>query len=98
MATIVSPAQDDAALSTAVTTLNCLEIRSVTWDRVCTATASDRDMRELHELIENDIHEPTTRCEMPSSQEHLHDFFTILPLMMTFCTRIAKLFLLFFEM
>ena len=70
VATVVSPAQDDAVLSTAVTTLNSLEVWSVTWDRFRTATASDQDMHELHEFIGNDM--PTTLNEMP---EHLQDLF-----------------------
>jgi len=54
VATVIFPAQDGAVLSTAVTTLYSPEVRSVTWERLRTANASDQDMHNLHELIEND--------------------------------------------
>jgi len=72
VATVIIPAQDGAVLSTAVTTLYSPEVRSVTWERLRTANASDQDTHNLHELIEND--KPTTRSEM---LEHLQDFVTL---------------------
>jgi hypothetical protein len=52
IASTVSPPQENGIQSAAVTTLSCMEIKSVTWAIVRTATASDKEMQELIELIE----------------------------------------------
>ena len=61
---------EDSVVSTAVSTLNALSIRSVTWDRVRTATASDHELLNLSDLIEHGF--PTTRSDVP---EHIRGFF-----------------------
>ena len=47
-----------------------VSVQSVTWDRVRTMSASDPDMLELAEMIENGM--PDSRLQMPAS---LKDFF-----------------------
>jgi hypothetical protein len=47
----------------AVSSLDSLAVRSVTWDRVRTATASDNSMNELINFIESGI--PEFRHEFP---------------------------------
>jgi hypothetical protein len=43
--------------------ISSFAVRSVTWDRVCTATASDNSMNELINFIESGI--PEFRHEFP---------------------------------
>ena len=66
-------AQNDAeenAMSTAVSSLDTLSVQSITWDRVRTMTASDQDMLNLADLIENSF--PDSRLKMPVAlNDHL---------------------------
>ena len=61
---------EEIAMSTAVSSLNILSVQSVSWKRVCFMTASDQDMLDLADLVENGI---------PDSQLKMHvalkDFF-----------------------
>lgn len=61
---------EEVVVSTAISALNALSVRSVTWDRVRTATATEPDMCTLVDLVENGL--PEFRHEMP---EALIDFF-----------------------
>ena len=61
---------EESAMSTAVSFLDALSVQSVTWDRVRTMTASDQDMLDLADLIENGM--PDSRLQMP---EALRDYF-----------------------
>ena len=65
--------QNDAketTMATAVSSLDALSVQSVTWDRVRTMSASDPDMLELADLIENGM--PDSCLKMPAA---LKDFF-----------------------
>lgn len=57
--------RDENMISTAVASLNALGLKSVTWDRVRVATASDQDMLLLSEIIEGGM--PQHRHEVPES-------------------------------
>ena len=46
---------EDPAIVSALTSLNSLNLRSVTWDRVRTATSSDNNTQALINLIESDL-------------------------------------------
>ncbi|XP_069110181.1 uncharacterized protein [Argopecten irradians] len=59
-------------IAAAFTTLNAIDLRSVTWDRVKTATTSDDNMQALHALIESGM--PNDRHELPKS---LQEYFTL---------------------
>ena len=61
---------EDITMATAVSSLDALSVQSVTLDRVRTMSASDPDMLELADLIENGM--PDSRLKMPAS---LKDFF-----------------------
>ena len=51
---------EEITMATAVSSLDALSVQSVTWDRVRIMSASDPDMLELADLIENGIH--ALRC------------------------------------
>ena len=61
---------DECVIAGVVSSLNALNLRSVTWDRVRTATASDTDMLALTDIIESGI--PEHRHQLPES---LRDYF-----------------------
>ena len=61
---------EETTMATAVSSLDALSVQSVTWDRVRTMSASDPDMLELADLIENGM--PDSRLKMPAA---LKDFF-----------------------
>ena len=61
---------EDSLLSSSVYSLNSLNLKSVTWDRVRTATTSDTNMQSLVDLIESGM--PQFRHELP---EPLHEYF-----------------------
>ena len=54
---------DECVIAGVVSSLNALNLRSVTWDRVRTATASDTDMLALTEIIESGIRRTVTSCQ-----------------------------------
>ena len=54
---------ENSIIISAVSLLDSLAVRSVTWDRVHTATASDNSMNELINFIESGI--PEFRHEFP---------------------------------
>ena len=60
----------EATMAIAVSSLEALIVQSVTWDRVRTMSASDPDMLELDDLIENGM--PDSCLKMPAA---LKDFF-----------------------
>ena len=66
---IVDPIEGDI-LSSSVSFLDSLHLKSVTWDRVRTATASDEDMHSLVGLGESGL--PAFRRELPGP---LRDYF-----------------------
>lgn len=61
---------EEATIASAMSTLDSLNLRSVTWERVQTATSSDNNMQALLALIEAGI--PQSRHEMP---EALREYF-----------------------
>ena len=61
---------EDSLLSSLVYSLNSLHLKSVTWDRVHTATTSDTNMQSLVDLIESGM--PQFRHELP---EPLREYF-----------------------
>ncbi|CAG2248714.1 unnamed protein product [Mytilus edulis] len=61
---------DNSVFISAVSSLDSLAVKSVTWDRVRTATASDDNMNELINLIESGT--PEFRHEFPPQ---LREFF-----------------------
>ncbi|CAE1245843.1 unnamed protein product [Acanthosepion pharaonis] len=63
---------EECVIAAATTSLNALNLKSVTWDRVRTATASDEDMLVLTELIEFGM--PEFRHEMPNSIREYFQF------------------------
>ncbi|CAE1174081.1 unnamed protein product [Acanthosepion pharaonis] len=63
---------EEYVIAAATTSLNALNLKSVTWDRVSTATASDEDMLVLTELIESGM--PEFRHEMPNSIREYFQF------------------------
>ena len=56
----------------AVMSLNTLNLKSVTWNRIRTATASDEDMLTLTELIESGM--PDFRHEIPKAIREYFQF------------------------
>ena len=44
---------EESVVAAAISSLNALGLRSVTWDRVRTATANDTDMLGLTDIIES---------------------------------------------
>lgn len=56
---------EECVIAATTTSLNALNLKSVSWDRVRTATASDEDMLVLTELIESGM--PEFHHEMPNS-------------------------------
>ncbi|CAE1306768.1 unnamed protein product [Acanthosepion pharaonis] len=63
---------EECVIAAATTSLNALNLKSDTWDRVRTATASDEDMLVLTELIESGM--PEFRHEMPNSIREYFQF------------------------
>ncbi|MEW8309573.1 MAG: DDE-type integrase/transposase/recombinase [Candidatus Thiodiazotropha endolucinida] len=63
---------EDSVLMTAVTSLDSLNLRSVTWDRVRTATASDNTLQTLAHLIESGL--PDLRNEFPDALQEYYPF------------------------
>ena len=61
---------EEITMARAVSSLDALSVQSVTCDRVRTMSASDPDMLELANLIENGM--PDSRLKMPAL---LKDFF-----------------------
>lgn len=61
---------EDTVVVSAISTLYALNLQSVTWDRVRTATSSDNNMQALLELIEAGL--PEHRHELP---EDLREYF-----------------------
>jgi hypothetical protein len=63
---------ETSIIISAVSSLDSLAVRSVTWDRVCTATASDNSMNELINFIESGI--PEFRHEFPPQLREYFQF------------------------
>ena len=61
---------EETTMAIAVSSLDALSVQSVPWDRVRTMSASDPDMLELADLIENGM--PDSRLKMTAA---LKDFF-----------------------
>ncbi|VDI45753.1 Hypothetical predicted protein [Mytilus galloprovincialis] len=63
---------DNSVFISAVSSLDSLAVKSVTWDRVRTATASDDNMNELINLIESGT--PEFRHEFPPQLQEFFQF------------------------
>ena len=63
---------DDSLTTTAASSLHAASLRSITWDRVRLATASDPTMHSLLEMIEAGM--PDYRHEMPTPLREYHQY------------------------
>lgn len=52
---------DEVVISTVISSLNALKVRSVTWNRIRSATASEPNIPTLLDLIENDMRGGSSR-------------------------------------
>ena len=66
----LTPPIEDIVVASAISSLGRLDVKSVTWDRVRTATSGDEHLHTLVELIESGL--PVTRTDFP---EPLQDYF-----------------------
>lgn len=64
--------QEDTSTLMAVSSIDALNIQSITWDRVRTATASDENMQALLNIVECGI--PDSAREMPAEIREFHQF------------------------
>ena len=72
----INPLIEDAMAISTISSLNMLNIQSVTWERVCTATCSDDNMQTLLTLIESGM--PEHRHELPEALREYFQFRTSL--------------------
>ena len=78
-----NPLLEDTMDVSIIASLDMLNIQSVTWDRVRTATCSDDNMRNLVDLVESGM--PEYRHELPES---LREYFQFRTSLHWSCTRI----------
>ena len=72
----INPLIEDAMAISTISSLNMLNIQSVTWERVRTATCSDDNMQTLLTLIESGM--PEHRHELPEALREYFQFRTSL--------------------